>query len=102
MKTYDHELTLIKEGYIEDDIGNQIPGETKQTVLCRKMSVGRNEFYAAATSKLKPEIIFVIHGYEYEGERKVEFEGQRYTVLRTYAVDFEEIELTCGRGGADG
>lgn len=93
--TYDHELLLINESYIEDDIGNQIPYKTETSVLCKVKSIGSNEFYNAATSGLKPEIEFIIHGYEYSGESKVEFKSTLYSVIRTYKKNFEEIELTC-------
>lgn len=100
--TYDHELTLIAQTMGEDEIGNQTPTETRKTVLCNVKSVGRNEFYSAATAGLRPSIVFVIHGYEYDGEQVVEFEGTRYNVIRTYSTDFEEVELTCERVAADG
>lgn len=98
---YDQELVLLGSGYTEDELGNQIPNESRKSILCKVDSVGRNEFYSAATSNLRPEIVFTIHKYEYEHERKVEFDGQQYSVLRTYATGFEEIELTCERVGAD-
>lgn len=100
--TYDNELVLIAQKFIEDEIGNQTPIETRKTVLCNVKSVGRNEFYSAATAGLRPSIVFAIHGYEYDGEQVVEFEGERYNVIRTYSTDFEEIELTCERRAADG
>jgi len=62
--TYDHELILIGQTIQEDEIGNQTPIETRKTVLCNVKSVGRNEFYSAATAGLRPSIVFVIHGYE--------------------------------------
>lgn len=98
---YNHELILLGTGYTEDELGNQIPNEPRNTILCKVNSIGRNEFYSAASSNLKPEIVFTIHKYEYENERKVVFEEQRYSVLRTYATGFEELELTCERVGAD-
>lgn len=102
MTVYDHELILLGSGIIEDDIGNQIPSdEVPKKVLCKVGSVGRTEFYSAASSDLRPEVVFTIHKYEYENERKVKFEGQQYSVLRSYATGFEEIELTCERVGAD-
>ncbi|MDH6670170.1 SPP1 family predicted phage head-tail adaptor [Paenibacillus sp. LBL] len=102
--SYDHELILITPGgIIEDDIGNQIPIDPARTpVYCELRSVGRNEFYNAAVTGLRPEFIFVIHGYEYNGEQTVEFEGGQYRVLRTYSNNFEEIELTVERVAADG
>jgi len=100
--TYDYELTLIGQTFEEDEIGNQIPVETRTPILCGKKSAGRAEFYNAAAAGLRPEPVFVVHAYEYNGERIVEFEGLRYRVIRTYAVDFEELELTAERVAADG
>ncbi len=93
--TYDHELNLIQQIYTTDEIGNQIPGETKTNILCNIKSVGRTEFYNAASKGLKPEIIFIVHSYEYEGQKQVEFENKKYDVIRTYSTNTEEIELTC-------
>lgn len=97
MATFDHEVTLITKTFEDDDIGNQIPAEKKITILCDEKSIGRNEFYNAAAAGLKPSITLVIHAYEYEGQQTVEFKGVRYKVMRTYQVDFEELELTCER-----
>lgn len=94
--TYDYELILIKESSTKKNKqGDDIPTETRKSVLCGKKSVARNEFYSAARAGLKPEIVFNMHNYEYEGEKKVEFKNQIYKVIRTYAANFEEIELTC-------
>lgn len=98
---YDHELILLSSGYTEDDLGNQIPVNNRKSILCKVDSVGRSEFYSAASTSLRPEVVFTIHNYEYGNERKIEFEGQQYSVIRTYAIGFEELELTCERVGAD-
>lgn len=109
---YDHELVLIGESdellYFSlpffpaqtlwrkmDEWGNQVAVETRIPILCQVKSVSRQEFYAAAQSGLKPEIVFAVHAYEYNGERKVEFEGKKYSVVRTYRAGFEEMELVC-------
>lgn len=93
--TYDYELTLIKKTYIEDELCNQIPEEIKTDIYCNLKSIGRSEFYNAASQGLKPEIIFIIHKYEYGNEKEILFEDKRYKVIKTYSKDFEEIELTC-------
>lgn len=93
--TYDHEITLIGSTVEKDEIGQDIEVPTYTTILCGLKSIGRSEFYAAAQAGLRPEITFIIHGYEYNEEKEVEFEGYRYKVIRTYAVDVEELELTC-------
>lgn len=100
--TYDHEVTLIAETYVENEIGEWIPVVTRTAVLCAEKSVTRIEFYQAAMAGLRPELVLVIHRCEYNGERKVEYEGAVYSVVRTYATDNEEIELTCERKAANG
>ena len=107
--TYDHELTLIGQEYPldeygnpqTDDTGNQIVIEVETVILCGLKSVGRNEFYNAAAAGLKPELVVVVHGYEYSGESAIEFDRNRYRVIRTYAPGFEEMELTCEKVIAD-
>ena len=94
---YWHELTLIKETYVEDEIGNMVPVTIENTVFCSKKSVTRNEFYSAANTGLKPSIIFVVHPFEYEDEEKVIFEGKKYNVIRSYQSGLEELEITCER-----
>ncbi|MCP3025413.1 phage head closure protein [Halobacillus sp. A5] len=97
MKTFDHELTLIHVSYEEDEIGNQKKVEEKRTILCNVNSISKSEFYDASVQGIKPEIEFIINKFEYENESKVEFEGVKYSVIRTYSINFEEIELTCER-----
>jgi SPP1 family predicted phage head-tail adaptor len=100
--TYDHELILITETITEDSVGNQIATESETVILCGRKSVTRSEFYNAAVSGLKPQEVFVIHGYEYTGQAKVKFAGAKYNVIRSYAVDFEETELVCEQVIANG
>jgi len=101
--SYDHELTLIgATSYEEDEWGNQIPVPKETTILCALKSIGRTEFYNAAANGLRPELIFTIHAYEYNNEQAIKFESKNYRVMRTYAVSFEELELTCEKVAADG
>lgn len=101
--TYDYELILIRETYTEDEIGNQIPIPVETNIYCGLRSIGRSEFYRAAVTDLKPELAFVIHPYEYNGEKKVRFktiedgESVEYKVIRTYQTGIEEMELICGK-----
>lgn len=92
---WQNELILISKTFEFDDIGNQVPIENKTEVFCNVKSVSRSEFYNAATAGLKPSLVFVIHDYEYNNEETVEFENNRYKVIRTYRKNIEELELTC-------
>lgn len=98
--TYDYELTLISATITYDDIGNPIETPISINILCGLKSIGRTEFYNAAANDLKPEMIFVIHSYEYNGERYVEFSENetpkiKYEVIKTYKANMEDLELTC-------
>lgn len=93
--TYDNELILINQTYTQNELGDNISSETEKNVLCAIKSVTRNEFYNAAKVGIKPEIVFVLHKYEYVGERKVIFNNEEYKVIRTYSTGLEEVELTC-------
>lgn len=93
--TYDYELTLIGYETEYDEIGQEINVPVERKILCGIKSIIRNEFYAAAQTGLKPEITFIVHNFEYNGEKEIEFEGQKYRVIRTYLANSEEIELVC-------
>ena len=100
--TFDHELVLVRIEPGENDLGDPITVRTERPILCDVLSVGRNEHYQAAAHGLKPELVFVISKWDYEGEKEVEFEGKKYNVLRTYEPkkskglgDFETMELVC-------
>jgi SPP1 family predicted phage head-tail adaptor len=100
--TFDNELTLFSISYSYDEIGNSIETKQGSTVLCEVQSITRSEHYAAASSGLKPEIVFVVNQYDYAGQKEVEFEKVIYKVIRTYKAnkgkglgDFETIELVC-------
>lgn len=97
--TYDHELTLIGPGIVvKDEIGNEtVEPSPETTVLCGLRSATRSEFYGAAAAQLRPELVFLVHAFEYSGQRNVRFEERDYRVLRTYGEGTEEIELTCER-----
>lgn len=102
---YNHELTLIGYSLGEDEIGNEIKVPIEKTILCKVKDIGSTEFYNAQVNDLKPAIKFIVHAFEYNGEKEVKFEGTKYQVIRTYAGDTvdrsdnalsgEEIELTC-------
>ena len=100
--TFDYELILIQTEEGENELGDPIIIRTEKPVLCDVLSVGRNEHYQAASHGLKPELVFVVSRWDYEGEKEVVFEGKNYTVLRTYEPkkskglgDFETMELVC-------
>ena len=90
-------LILIHQVEGVDEYGDPAITETRRTVFCRKASIGQKEFYQAHAVGLQPELKFVLADYlDYDGEALVEYNGQRYRVLRTYRAGLE-LELTVYR-----
>lgn len=88
-------LTLIQRTFSKNELGQQIPIETRTRVMAKEQSVTRSEFYSAM-DKYTPTIVFEIRGYEYDGQEEVETEdGKRFKVIRSYRTDYEDVELTC-------
>lgn len=90
-------ITLIKQTRGVDDYGDPVITETARDVFAKMGSIGQKEFYQAHAVGLQPEIKFVLADYlDYEGENLVQYEGQRYRVLRTYRKG-QELEITVFR-----
>lgn len=81
--------------------------ETTREVLCGFRNIGMKEFYSANSTDFHPELKLVLADYlDYDGETLVDYNGQRYRVLRTYRTGLE-LEITLERapledGEADG
>lgn len=94
--TWDDEVTLIgTESYTEDELGQQIPIESKTIVLCCRKPTPRQEKYFARQIGVKISETFIVHPYEYNGENIVEFQGKQLHILKTYPISMEELEITC-------
>lgn len=80
---------LIKREYGKEDV--------KREVFCGFRSIGLREFYAASTTDFHPELTLVLADYsDYNGETLVDYDGQRYRVIRTFR-NGQELELTLER-----
>lgn len=93
----DDVLILISESFKGDAIGQQNPVEIRREVFCRVGGISRREFFDAGHNGLKPELMFCVFFDDYCGEKTVEYNGDRYTVYRTYRADPETVELYCER-----
>lgn len=86
-------LFLIQQTHGVDEYGDPTITETRREVFCDKTSIGQKEFYQAHAVGLKPEMQLVLADYlDYNGEQIVEYDGQRYRVLRTYRSG-KELEM---------
>ena len=90
-------LTLITAIQHTNAYGDPVTTESRREVFAKLGSIGQKEFYQAHAVGLQPELKFVLADYlDYDGETLIEYNGQRYRVLRTYRAGLE-LELTVYR-----
>lgn len=96
-------IALIATRNIKDEFGVVRSVESSRTVFCAVQSVTRDEFYEGGRNGLNPEYQFTMFGPDYEGERILEYKGNRYGIYRTYIGRNDTIELYAERkGGTNG
>ena len=86
-------INLISQVYSVDSVGNQISTDTARQVYASRRPISRSEFFTAQTAGIKAEHLFVISSLDYEGERLVEYAGEKFTVYRVYENEHEQTEL---------
>lgn len=70
------------------------PTEAERMVFCEVNSVSRYEFWRAKENGNFPAYVFRLSDrLEYQGEKILKYNGDRYRVVRTY-VDGYAIEIT--------
>lgn len=80
-----HEVTLISEKLSDD--AYQTPIETQRIVYAEKVPNHASEFHAALANGFDLQHTLLVHAFEYDGEKVVLFDGQKYDVYRTYQPD---------------
>jgi SPP1 family predicted phage head-tail adaptor len=88
-------IELVSVTYTENDIGDSIEVVSNRQVFANKKSVRQTEFYQAAQTGLKPELMFEIRTTEYQDEEKLSYNGKEYTIIRSYDKNGEFTELIC-------
>lgn len=88
-------VKLISVTVTENDMGDIIETPVEREVFADKQSIRQSEFYQAAATGLRPELMFVVRSIDYEGEPKLKYNGKTYTIIRTYDKDGELTELIC-------
>lgn len=98
------EITLIKETYSTNALGESVKQEVKKTVLGTLYSITRAEFSAASQAGLSPEHEVLVFEGDYNGERTAILDGGKYGIYRTFLRDDERVELYLTRkaGESDG
>lgn len=96
---YQEIIYLVNSVKEEDEIGNVITSSFQLTKrYAKKQSVRTNEFYSAVESGLTPSVEFVMKRLDYDGQLELEWNRQRYSVIRTIDPKNKyDIVLVCAR-----
>lgn len=86
-------ICLIKETYHMDDHNQPIPEESRREVYCNAKSVTRTELFEAGQNGHRAAWLFEMFFYDYENEKQIEYNGERYGVYRTYRPTSDIIEV---------
>lgn len=88
-------INLISVATTENDMGDPIEVPVEREVFADKQSIRQSEFYQAAATGLRPELMFVVRTVDYNNESKLKYNDKEYTIIRTYDKDGELTELIC-------
>ena len=91
---FSDKIELIAITVTENSMGDMIETETKTEVFANKKSIRQSEFYQAAATGLRPEIMFEVWSEEYSNQPKLKYNNKLYTIIRTYDKG-ERTELVC-------
>lgn len=87
-------LFTVTDKFTKDKIGNKIPIFKEETILATEKEISRNEFYRAGQNEIEISKQVIVHPFEYSNQKTVKIEGILYSVVRSYKVNNEELELT--------
>ncbi len=93
--TFDDVITLCRSVVSVDEFLQEKITYEKTDVLACIRNVSRSEFYLGKKLGLDIVLNFVINAFEYNGEKEVIFDGKKYSVVKTYALSGDLLELTC-------
>lgn len=96
-------IKLYHEEYTKNEYGVPVKVEAWREVFCKVNSVTASEFFEGGRNGLNPELRFTMFAGDYEGERTVGYNGQKYAIYRTFMTRNDTIELYAERqGGTNG
>ena len=63
-------------------------------MFCDKKNVGYSEYFKSQQAGKTVSFKVEVHTVDYNGEMLAEFNGKKYSILKTYEIDDDTIELT--------
>lgn len=96
-------IMLLLTTKVQDAYGVWVESPTSRMVFCQVDSVTRAEFFDGGRNGLNPEYRMTMFFGDYNGEKLLSYNGQTYSVYRTYQGKNDTIELYVERkGGTNG
>lgn len=92
-------ISLIELTRTQDDYGVWREAETSTDVYCQVDSITQKEFFEGGRNGLNPAFKFTMFYADYDNQPIVEYNGNRYSVYRTYMKRNDTIELYVERKG---
>ena len=90
---------LIGKTITVNQLKQEVEVDTRTEIFAQKESISQSEFYKGGEAGLKPDFRLITAIIDYNGEREVELDGNKYGIYRTYERDQDYIELYCERKG---
>lgn len=93
---WNEEVELLGDVMKEFDELNQpvLSFSSRRKLFCNQTNVGKAEYYFAAQNNMHPSLELEIHDFEYENEKFLFYQNQKYKILRTQKVD-NVLKLIC-------
>ena len=90
---FSDQLILVDIAELPNDLGDPVRTELLTTVFANKKSIRQSEFYQAAASGLRPELMFEVNTSEYTQQTYAIWNAKYYKIIRTYDRPDELTEL---------
>jgi len=88
-------IYLVSVTREQNEIGDTVDVETKRRVYASRKSVRQSEFYQAMSNGLRPELMFLISVFDYNNEKTIIYNDERYSVIRAYVTESDHMEIVC-------
>lgn len=96
-------ITLLTTTKEQDDYGVWVESITSKDVFAQVDSVTRAEFFEGGRNGLNPEYRMTMFSGDYDGQKMLIYNGNTYSIYRTYLNRTDTIELYVERkGGSNG
>ena len=90
-------IYLVEQTFTEDDAGIVNETTSEHMVFADVTSVSLSEWTEGARNGLNPELRFTMFYPDYSGEQILKYNGDYFSIYRTYIGRNDKIDLYCER-----